>query len=246
MPVSGNSTASEQAVTDTVARTAADVAGEELVMDTGAGASGGEPGEKITADVAGEEPVMDTGAGASGGEPGEKITADETSAEKITADETSAEAAGATPGSAHPYSPWSVVLVDDVRMELPSSNPVVVLREQDAPWRELHIPVGLAEGNYIAYGTKKIATPRPLVHDLMLDLLERHQVSVEAARIVGVKGKLFLAELETMGPKGRQVIQCRPSDAIALAVRTKMPIPVLVAEWVFVSVYHVGKPAPSE
>lgn len=161
---------------------------------------------------------------------------------EIAMDVAAAKTIGATARADHPYSPWSVVLVDDVRMELPSSNPVIVLREQDAPWRELHIPVGLAEGNYIAYGMKKVATPRPLVHDLMLDMLERHQVTVEAVRIVGVQGKLFLAELETMGPKGRQVIQCRPSDAIALAVRTKMPIPVLVAEWVFVSVYHAGKP----
>ncbi len=137
-------------------------------------------------------------------------------------------------------SPWSIVLVDEVRMELPSNSPVVILREQDAPWRELSIPVGLAEGNYIAYGMKKIDTPSPLVHDLFLDILERHQVSIEAVRIVGVKGKLFIAELDTMGLKGRQVVQCRPSDAIALAVRTKMPIPVLVAEWVFVSVYKAG------
>ncbi len=137
-------------------------------------------------------------------------------------------------------SPWSIVLIDEVRMELPSNSPLVILREQDAPWRELRIPVGLAEGNYIAYGMKKIDTPSPLVYDLFLDILERHQVSIEAVRIVGVKGKLFIAELDTMGPKGRQVLQCRPSDAIALAVRTKMPIPVLVAEWVFASVYHAG------
>jgi hypothetical protein len=196
---------------------------EESVVSAGENVAG-----EIAMDVNEVPSARETGADAGGGE--------------VTTDVATAKTIGATAGADHPYSPWSVVLVDDVCMELPSNNPVIVLREQDAPWRELRIPVGLAEGNYIAYAMKKVATPRPLVHDLMLDLLERHQVTVEAARIVGVQGKLFLAELETMGPKGRQVIQCRPSDAIALAVRTKMPIPVLVAEWVFVSVYHAGKP----
>ena len=43
----------------------------------------------------------------------------------------------------------------------------------------------------------------------------------------------YFAELDTTGPKGRQVIPCRPSDALALVLRQRMPTPVLVADWVF-------------
>jgi hypothetical protein len=58
-------------------------------------------------------------------------------------------------------------------------------------------------------------------------------VTVEAVRITARRGRSYFAELDTTGPKGRQVIPCRPSDALALVLRQRMPTPVLVAEWVF-------------
>ncbi len=54
--------------------------------------------------------------------------------------------------------------VAGVEMELPSANPEVVLHEAQDPWRELRIPVGLAEGTAIAYAFRGIDTPRPLTH----------------------------------------------------------------------------------
>jgi bifunctional DNase/RNase len=128
---------------------------------------------------------------------------------------------------------WRIVSVVDVRMDLPASNPEVVLQETDAPWRELRIPVGLAEGNAIAYGLRGVPTARPLTHTLFAEVLERHGVAVEAARITGRQGRLFAAELETTGPRGRQVVECRPSDAIGLLLRQRMPTPLLVGDWVF-------------
>ncbi len=44
---------------------------------------------------------------------------------------------------------------------------------------------------------------------------------------------MFFAEIDTTGPRGRRVLPCRPSDAIALALRQRLPTPILVAEWVF-------------
>jgi bifunctional DNase/RNase len=120
-----------------------------------------------------------------------------------------------------------------VSMDLPEAHPQVLLRESGAPYRELRIPVGLAEGTAIAYAWRGMETPRPLTHELVTDLLSAHQVSIEAARITARRGQTFYAELDTMGPKGRMVLQCRPSDAIALLLRQPMPTPLLVADDVF-------------
>jgi bifunctional DNase/RNase len=128
---------------------------------------------------------------------------------------------------------WRIVAVAGVKMDLPSANPEVVLHEAQDPWRELRIPVGLAEGTAIAYAHRGIETPRPLTHAMVTDILDRHDVSVEAVRITVRRGQVFFAEVDTMGPRGRRVVPCRPSDAIALALRQRLPTPILVAEWVF-------------
>jgi bifunctional DNase/RNase len=128
---------------------------------------------------------------------------------------------------------WRIVAVAGVEMDLPSVNPEVVLHEAQDPWRELRVPVGMAEGTAIAYAFRGIDTPRPLTHEMVTEVLHRHDVSIEAVRITVRRGQLFFAEIDTMGPRGRRVVPCRPSDAIALALRQRLPTPILVAEWVF-------------
>jgi len=128
---------------------------------------------------------------------------------------------------------WRIVAVAGVDMDLPSANPEIVLHEAQDPWRELRIPVGLAEGTAIAYAFRSIDTPRPLTHEMVTEILDRHDVSIEAVRITVRRGQLFFAEIDTMGPRGRRVVPCRPSDAVALALRQRLPTPILVAEWVF-------------
>ncbi|HLX88970.1 MAG TPA: bifunctional nuclease family protein [Acidimicrobiales bacterium] len=128
---------------------------------------------------------------------------------------------------------WRVVTVSGVEMELPSPHPQILLTEVEAPWRTLRIPVGLAEGSAIAYAWRALETPRPLTHELMSDLLDRHGVEVVALRITTRQGGTFLAELETTGPRGRQVVPCRPSDGIALVLRRRLPTVMTVAEGLF-------------
>jgi bifunctional DNase/RNase len=128
---------------------------------------------------------------------------------------------------------WRLAVVAGVRMDMPGEYPEVLVHEAVAPWRELAIPVGMAEGNAIAYAWRGLTTPRPLTHALFTDVLERHGVQLEAVRITARRGRSFYAELDTTGPQGRQVISCRPSDALALVLRQRLPTPVLVAEWVF-------------
>jgi len=128
---------------------------------------------------------------------------------------------------------WRLAVVAGVRMDLPGEHPEVLVHEAVSPWRELAIPVGMADGNAIAYAWRGLTTPRPLTHALFTDVLERHGVQLEAVRITARRGRSYFAELDTVGPRGRQVIPCRPSDALALVLRQRMPTPVLVADWVF-------------
>jgi bifunctional DNase/RNase len=129
--------------------------------------------------------------------------------------------------------PWRIVTVAGVRLELPGVHPEVMLQESEAPWRQLRIPVGFAEGTAIAYAWRGVPTPRPLTHELLAGLLDRHGIDVAALRITERRGALFLAELETSGPRGAETVPCRPSDGLALVLRRRLPTPVLVAESVF-------------
>jgi len=128
---------------------------------------------------------------------------------------------------------WRVVSVSGVEVELPSVHPEVLLTEVEAPWRTLRIPVGFAEGSAIAYAWRGLPTPRPLTHELVSELLDRHGVELAALRITARQGRVYLAELETSGPRGRQVVPCRPSDGIALVLRRPMPTVMTVAEGLF-------------
>jgi uncharacterized protein len=179
------------------------------------------------------EPGPDVGATESAGDAVAEAVAEqvaEPTAERVadTGGEPAPDAAAPAP-----FEPWHLATVVDVRMDLPAANPEVVLQESAAPWRRLHIPVGMAEGNAIAHALRDVATPRPLTHALFAEVLERHGVEVEAARITARQGRLFSAELDTTGARGRHVVPCRPSDAIALLLRQRLPTPLLVGEWVF-------------
>jgi bifunctional DNase/RNase len=135
--------------------------------------------------------------------------------------------AGLDPGT------WRLAVVAGVRMDMPGEHPEVLVHEAVSPWRELAIPVAMADGNAIAYAWRSMTTPRPLTHALFTEVLERHDVQLEAVRITARRGRSYFAELDTVGPRGRQIIACRPSDALALVLRQRLPTPVLVADWVF-------------
>jgi len=121
-----------------------------------------------------------------------------------------------------------VVLVD-IAMELPASHPYLVLREVDQPWREMRIPIGLPDGVAIAYAWRGLATPRPLSHELFADILGRLDVSLAMVHITEARGQAYFAELTLVGAS-THVVPCRPSDAIALALRQPLPVPILVTE----------------
>lgn len=111
-----------------------------------------------------------------------------------------------------------------VRVEMPSNQPIVLLREVDGD-RYLPIWIGAAEATAIAYVQQGVVPPRPLTHDLMRDVIDTLGSPMREVRITGLEDGVFYAELD-LGEG--VVVDARPSDAIAVALRTGSPI--LVAD----------------
>ncbi|MCZ6567705.1 MAG: bifunctional nuclease family protein [Actinobacteria bacterium] len=110
-----------------------------------------------------------------------------------------------------------------VRVELPSNQPIVLLREKDGS-RYLPIWIGANEATAIAIALEGIQPPRPLTHDLMRSVIDA--VGALAVRVVitEMRDSVFYADL-ALEVSGKEVqISSRPSDAIALAVRTGTPV----------------------
>ena len=101
--------------------------------------------------------------------------------------------------------------------------PVVVLREKDGQ-RAVFIWVGLVEAGAISMHLEGQRPPRPMTHDLIVSLLSQLGTHVKHVLISDVRDETYFAELTlTMGDATKE-IDCRPSDAIAVAVRVNAPI----------------------
>ena len=118
-----------------------------------------------------------------------------------------------------------------VRVELPSSAPIVLVARDHSQGRLLPIFIGGPEATAIALAMDQVETPRPMTHDLFKSVLDILAVRVEKVIVTDIQDKTFFAELEIGGVEGEvRTVSSRPSDAIALAVRTGTPI--FVAEQV--------------
>jgi uncharacterized protein len=111
-----------------------------------------------------------------------------------------------------------------VRVEVPANTPVVILREQTGDQRLLPIVIGTPEASSIHAALAGIEPPRPLTHDLIVVLLEQLQAQLDRIVVTEIRDHVFYAELHLRTTAGAQVVSSRPSDAIALAVRTGSPI----------------------
>lgn len=111
-----------------------------------------------------------------------------------------------------------------VRVEMPSSSPIALLRELGGQGRLLPIFIGAPEATAIAFALEEVVTPRPMTHDLFREVLDDLGVSLEKIVVTELNGGVFHAELELNGADGMHSISSRPSDALALAVRTGAPI----------------------
>jgi bifunctional DNase/RNase len=128
------------------------------------------------------------------------------------------------------HASFVVMDVVDVSLLLPAQYPKVLLREAEAPFRALEFAVGLAEGTAIAQALNRTPTPRPLTHQLFANTLRAVSVDIVAVRLVGRVGSNYRAEVDLRANRGREVLDCRPSDALALALRQGVPAPILADE----------------
>jgi len=107
---------------------------------------------------------------------------------------------------------------------MPSNTPIVLLQERTGESRMLPILIGQSEATAIALALEEVESPRPMTHDLMRDLLVVLGVELDKVVITDLRDKTFYAELHLSSNGSTQVVSCRPSDAVALAVRTESDI----------------------
>ncbi len=141
------------------------------------------------------------------------------------------ETAPATETPAGPNAPvFRVVIAESVTFDLGDTAPHVHLMEAEPPFRNLSVPIALPEAVALHQAFERVAGRRPGTHELASEILSRLQADVIAARVTRLEAGVFYAELDVMTPRGREVLDARTSDAIILALRQRVPAPILCAE----------------
>jgi bifunctional DNase/RNase len=113
--------------------------------------------------------------------------------------------------------------LEGVRIELSSQKPIVLLREEKGN-RYLPIWIGVFEATAIALEMAGVKTPRPMTHDLISSILRKMGIAAHKVVVDDLIDNTFYATI-LLKHRGREYqISSRPSDAIAIAVREKIPI----------------------
>jgi uncharacterized protein len=116
------------------------------------------------------------------------------------------------------------VQLEGVRMEYPSKKPIILLKEVEGD-RFLPIWVGTFEASAISLELAEYKTPRPMTHDLMISIIKELGAKVDFIAITDIINDTFYATLYLINLSEQTVpVDLRPSDAIAIAVRSKCPI----------------------
>jgi bifunctional DNase/RNase len=106
-----------------------------------------------------------------------------------------------------------------------TNMPIVILKDKQGD-RVLPIWVGIFEANAIALQIENVATPRPMTHDLLRNIISDLDGRVERVVVSDLKDNTFYAVIHLVVRGDHVAIDARPSDAIALALRTQAPIMV--------------------
>ena len=113
--------------------------------------------------------------------------------------------------------------VDSIRVSPMNYQRVVILKEKDSD-RYLPIWIGPAEADAIAVKLQDLSVPRPLTHDLIGTIIECLGGTIEHILVSELHNDTFFAKITIQTNGEAKEIDCRPSDAVALAVRAKVPI----------------------
>ena len=113
--------------------------------------------------------------------------------------------------------------VEGLTLDPLTNMPIIILKDL-AGDKALPIWVGYFEANAIALEIEKINTPRPMTHDLLNNIISSLQAKVKHILVTDLKDNTFFAEISVIQNGSDMTIDSRPSDAIALALRSKSPI----------------------
>ncbi len=119
--------------------------------------------------------------------------------------------------------PYIEMEVKAVRLDTIGHTPVVLLADKEEK-KVLPIWIGLLEANAIEKELKNMTSPRPMTHDLLHSILTQVQVKVREVKIVDLKDNTYYATLFLQSNNGVIEVDARPSDAIILALKSKIPI----------------------
>ena len=117
------------------------------------------------------------------------------------------------------------VEVNGIRLEEETDNPIMLLLDPISN-RVLPLWIGTIEAVAIAYAQEGVVHSRPQTHDLLVNIIESLNASIAEVCIVDIQNKTYFAEIKIITLDGEVSLSARPSDAIALALRTNSKITV--------------------
>ena len=133
--------------------------------------------------------------------------------------------------------------VEGLTLDPLTNMPIIILKDL-AGDKALPIWVGYFEANAIALEIEKINTPRPMTHDLLNNIISSLQAKVKHILVTDLKDNTFFAEISVIRNGSDMTIDSRPSDAIALALRSKSQI--FVEEKVIEAAKSLDLPDPDK
>ncbi len=115
------------------------------------------------------------------------------------------------------------LIIDGIRVSLMNQQRVVILRVKDTD-KYLPIWIGPSEADAIALKLQNVTVPRPLTHDLLYDVISSLDATVDRIVVSDLSDDTFFAKIVLQVNGTTMEVDSRPSDALALAVRTESPI----------------------
>ena len=118
------------------------------------------------------------------------------------------------------------VSIHGLAMDPKNNSPILLLKEDDVQ-RALPVWIGIYEANAIATSLAEMESPRPMTHDLLYNTITQAGYKVSRVVITELKDTTFYAIIYLNSKSGDMELDSRPSDAVALAVRSEAPIFVM-------------------
>ncbi len=115
------------------------------------------------------------------------------------------------------------VVIDSIRVSMTNYQRVIILKEKDAN-RYLPIWIGPSEADSIAVRLQDMSVPRPLTHDLLCNLVTSLGGVIESISVTDLQKDTFIASITLRVGEETIDVDCRPSDALAIAVRSQVAI----------------------